>query len=397
MMSERSKADVNVVREVDIIVVGAGPAGSSCATILAQHGAKVLLLDKAKFPREKICGDCINPRSWRLFEVLGVAESLRDRKLNVIDSFCVTNSTGATITRRLKSVRDRPFFSISRSELDMLLLEQARRSGAGVLEGTRVSVIRWDGRWLVQTRSEAGSTVQSFSARYLVGADGRNSLVARMFAGGQTVTRNPRGSKRGTEVRVGVQWHTHRQAQIGAAIEMYLFETGYAGIVNVDDKRANVAMVTTSQLARIAQIDFHAFLQHSLFANAAVRTRFEILDPVNTIATVSPIDPIAHHCRHANAFLIGDAHQTVEPFTGEGVFFALQDGVSIANRLLALLKYQYSVGLHDRHSRFWINQIVSPILRKSNVSDSLVVIGGQLPRVASLAAKSILDRIEISQ
>jgi geranylgeranyl reductase family protein len=388
---------VSVSNYFDVIIVGAGPAGSSCATILAHHGVRVLLVEKAKFPREKICGDCINPKSWKFFDLLGVADVLRGRRLNVIDSVRVTNSSGTAIIGRLSFRQERPFFSISRSELDMLLFQRARQAGAEALEGVHVTDIRWDGHWDVETQAVDGRPASNFTARYLVGADGRNSFVARKLA---EMERAPVVSQRRKLTgarRVGVQWRTHYQPQIGRSVEMYLFKTGYGGIVNVDDERATVAMVTTPQQARVAQIDLHRFVQSTLFANAAARTRFDILRPVGAVSTASPIKPTAHHHEHHAAFLAGDAHQTVEPFTGEGVFFALQDGVSTARRLLALIQCRSSVRLHDRHSRFWINRVVSPILQRSNVSDRLVAIGRQLPMLASLAAKPIMARISFSQ
>jgi 2-polyprenyl-6-methoxyphenol hydroxylase-like FAD-dependent oxidoreductase len=380
-----------------VIIVGAGPAGSSCATILAHDGVRVLLVEKAKFPREKICGDCINPKSWMFFDLLGVADTLRGRRLNVIDSIRVTNSSGTAVIGRLSFRQERPFFSISRSELDMLLFQRACQAGAEGLEGVHVTDIRWDGHWHFETQAVDGRPASNFTARYLVGADGRNSFVARKLAEMERVPVVSQRRKRTGTHRVGVQWRTHYQPQIGKGVEMYLFKTGYGGIVNVDDERATVAMVTTPQLARVAPIDLHCFVQSTLFENAAARTRFDILRPVGRVSTACPINPTAHHHEHHAAFLAGDAHQTVEPFTGEGVFFALQDGVSTARRLLALIQCRSSARLHDQRSRFWINRVVSPILQRSNVSDRLVVVGRQLPMLASLAAKSIMARIKFSQ
>jgi len=186
-------------------------------------------------------------------------------------------------------------------------------------------------------------------------------------------------------------------AWIGRSVEMYLFKTGCGGIVNIDGDRATVAMVTTPEVAHTAQIDFHAFLNSTFLSNPTARTRLDMPRPVGEISSAFPINPAVHHHNHHAAFLVGDAQRTVEPFSGEGVFFALQDGLSIAERLLALIQCSSSVRLHDRRSRFWINQVVSPVLQRSNIFDRLIVIGRQLPTLVSLAAKSILDRIEVSQ
>ena len=397
MSNEGSREDMNVSNDFDVIIVGAGPAGSSCATILAQEGVRVMLVDKAKFPREKICGDCINPESWKFFDILGVADTLRGRRPTVIDSFRVANSTGTTVVGQFSFGENRPFFSILRSELDLLLLQRARESGARVLEEVRVCDIQWDGRWKVEMQAVRGGSSPCFNARYLVGADGRNSFVACRLAELEPAEiKSLRRELTGAH-RVGVQWHTHYQPQISRTVEMYLFKTGYGGIVNIDENRANVAMVTSPNLARMAQIDVHDFLNRTLLTNPATRMRFDKLDPMSPISTASPINPVTHHCQHHAAFLAGDAQQTVEPFSGKGVFFALQDGVSKANRLLELMQHPSSVRLHDRRSRFWINQVVSPVLQRSNVSDALVAIGRQLPVLTSLVARPIVAGIKVSQ
>lgn len=126
--------------------------------------------------------------------------------------------------------------------------------------------------------------------------------------------------------------------------------------------------VRRSILPLLGKIDLHRFLSSTLFGNTTARTKFGMLQPLRR-SILTLIDT------HRAAFLVGDAHRTVEPFSGEGVFFALQDGVSIAVKLLALIQRPSSVRLNDR----------------------LVVIGKQSPLLVSLAAKPVLDRIEVSQ
>src|SRR5512142_1078946 len=96
---------------VDIIVVGAGPAGSTCASLLSERGLNVLLLDKANFPRDKICGDCINPRAWQYFDLLGVSEMLRTQHLQSLKSVRVANVAGENFVVALDPPSSTPFFS----------------------------------------------------------------------------------------------------------------------------------------------------------------------------------------------------------------------------------------------------------------------------------------------
>jgi len=383
-------------QEVDVLIVGAGPAGSACATVLSRFGVNVLLVEKAKFPREKICGDCVNPKSWKLLEALGVADELRMKQIHVIDSFRVTNSQGSTLSGSVSNHRLYPFFSIAREELDSVLLRQARLSGATVREETRVTDIRWDKGWQVVLRGTRSATQSIVSAGFLVGADGRNSLVARTLASRSLAGRAAGAGKGRGWRRVGIQWHTHYQPLIESTLEMFLFDSGYGGVVNVDKHRANVAMVTTPELAQLAKTDLQSFLNKTLSRIARVGKRLDNLQPLGDIAVASPISLMVSRSFHRSAFLIGDAHRTVEPFTGEGVFLALEDGLSTAFRLLNMRYSPIHVRSHPAHGRLWVNRIYSHVLRYRWLADRLVAFGEQIPILIPFAARPILSKRVVS-
>ncbi len=378
----------------DVVIVGAGPAGSSCATILAEHGVRVLLLDKEKFPREKICGDCINPKCWPLLELLGPGEQLRQINPRMISEIRITNATGIFIHHSLKTNSLHPFFSIKRSDFDATLLKRARDAGGEVLEETTVKRVHWTNRWEVSLQQRAGEQ-NVVTCDYLVGADGRNSLVARKmsdFASRRpprfvfaTPAKNLRGlsSERSRtslkDNRVGVQWHTAHQPNIGSAVEMFLFDSGYGGVVNTNGNRANIALVTRPEVAQLAKKDFSLFLQKTFCRNPRVRNGFESLEPIDEIRTTSPINPAIYYSNHPNAFLIGDAHRTVEPFTGEGVFFALQDGIQVAYQIISRFDPELCLPRHPIRSRFWVNQVYSRALRHTQLASKLIAFGAHMP------------------
>ncbi|MEK6755282.1 MAG: geranylgeranyl reductase family protein [Bacteroidota bacterium] len=384
------------IQDVDVVIVGAGPAGSACATVLSRSGVSVLLVDKARFPREKICGDCINPKCWELFEALGVADELRMMQLHVIDAVRVTNSQGATISSLVSNHPPSPFFSIARGELDTVLLREAQRSGAMLLEETSVVDIQWDKRWHVVTRGGQSASRSTVSARFLVGADGRNSIVARKLSEDSYRANGRNKTKSGEKARVGIQWYAHYQPRIDSALEMFLFDSGYGGVVNVDEKRANVAMVTTPELAQLAKTDVQSFLSKTLLSNVRASKRLDDLQPLGDISAASPIFPSSHRSHHRAAFLVGDARRTVEPFTGEGIFFALQDGFSTALRLLNVIQPFLHAQSHFLDSRFWVNQIYSQALQHQWLADRLVAFGEKIPILIPFAAKPILSMHVVS-
>jgi menaquinone-9 beta-reductase len=356
----------------DVIVVGGGPAGSSCATLLAEHGLHILLLERAKFPREKICGECMNPRIWPLLDTLGIGMGIKECIRPPIESVVIRNNDGAVLTVPVPFEKPEPFFALRRSAFDEILLRRAAGAGATVMEATKVLDIRWGERWSIIARTKGEEEDRSFACDDLVGADGRNSRVARWVAHAQLA--HARWSSRQPDQpdRVGVQWHTCRQQSVGSDLEMLLFDRGYCGIVNVDDKVANIAMVVDTGVAQLALSNLAQFLEKTLWKNAGVRRRFQEIAPVDGIRTTSPITPRTVNKRSPHARFIGDAQQIVEPFTGQGVYFAMRDGVGAAWDILRERNITPGFNRPAPTSRFWVNRVISPILRDTHLARQMV-------------------------
>jgi geranylgeranyl reductase family protein len=376
---------VSAALHFDVIVVGGGPAGSACATLLAGGGARVMVLEKAKFPRDKICGDCINPNCWELFKLLGVASEIMKNNLNKIDRVRVTNAKGVELTTAISHQPQRPFFALPRRVLDAILQKQAQRAGALVLNERQVVGVAWEETiWRVAARRK-GAAEETFTGALLIGADGRNSLVARKLA------RKNHGVKSQQPQRVGVQWRCRYQPQIGSAIELFLFDAGYFGVVNVNEAQANIAMVADVQQAQIAKKDFSKFIAGTIMKNPGAANRFDDLQPLGELSITFPIQPAARILDHPSALLIGDARQTVEPFTGEGVYYALQDGVQAALKLLSRLRSKTIFPAPKMRSRFWANRIFSPALQHRLLAERLIAIGARLPNLTPWILRTVLD------
>ena len=157
----------------DVAIVGSGPAGASCAAFCARAGLRTLVLERATFPREKVCGDCLNPACWPVLERLGVATKVRAASHGKLSTVEFIDVNGRSIKAPLPN-GENAAIAIRRSVLDQILLRRARSLGAEVREGeTLLSLERGKG-WRVRTdHSEE-------NARLLVAADGRNSSVARL-------------------------------------------------------------------------------------------------------------------------------------------------------------------------------------------------------------------------
>src|ERR1700736_77457 len=160
---------------VDVAIVGGGPAGSTCAAVCAAAGLRTLVLERENFPREKVCGDCINPACWPVLEKLELAAQLRNSPHGTLNAVEFISIDGQKLRVDLPQ-GDRAEIAIKRSLFDHLLLNRARTLGAEIHEeGALIALDRTAAKnWKIDIVRE------TFAARIVVGADGRNSTVARL-------------------------------------------------------------------------------------------------------------------------------------------------------------------------------------------------------------------------
>src|SRR5437870_1517337 len=274
---------------VDVAIVGGGPAGSTCAAFCAAAGLRTLVLEREKFPREKVCGDCLNPACWPVLARLELAEEIRNGPHGVVNAIEFIAISGQKLRVDL-FVRDDDMISVKRSLFDHLLLDRARTLGAEIREeATLIALDRTAAKnWKIDVVRE------TFAARVVVGADGRNSTVARL--------RNllPRPERE----RVALQTHIPLPKDFGNRVVLQFLREGYSGQAPVNEQELNVCLVgqpsSISSLKVWAEQNFDISREH----------------PWRTITplTRAPLPPA-----HENLFLIGDAARVVEPFTGEGI------------------------------------------------------------------------------
>src|SRR6266481_1044148 len=154
-----------------VIVVGGGPAGVAAAILLRQKGHDVLLLDAARFPRDKVCGEGVSPESWRLLERLDAASAVRALRPHPLRGMALTAPDGTTFRGEYGSERE-PGFAAPRERLDQALLGCAHRAGVEVREGARVTRLRFQGTRVAGVDLENGRGPEELGARLVVGADG---------------------------------------------------------------------------------------------------------------------------------------------------------------------------------------------------------------------------------
>src|SRR4051812_48925046 len=168
----------------DVIVVGGGPAGAMTAMLLARNGVSVTLLDRARFPRPKPCGDCLSAEATRLLERNGLLQKVLASPHAELRGWRIYAPAGHHFEAEFADVAYSPFnvrgaISIERAHLDNVLLDAARESGVDVREGEYVvDVIERDAVVCGITTGAIHNTREIF-AKHIVGADGLRSVIAR--------------------------------------------------------------------------------------------------------------------------------------------------------------------------------------------------------------------------
>jgi geranylgeranyl reductase family protein len=331
----------------DVAIVGSGPAGATCATFCARAGLRTLLLEREKFPREKVCGDCLNPSCTPVLERLGIASRVRElphAKLRWVDFVAIG---GRRVSVALPNDAE---IAIKRSVLDQLLMQCAVQAGAEVRDGVTVSTI---------TRGESWS-IDGERARVLVAADGRNSTVARLLG------LLPRIEKE----RVALQTHLPLPLDFAERVVLQLLPEGYSGQAPVGGGELNLCLVGKPR--SIPRLKLWAEKNFGLTANHEWRS----ITPLRR----APIVPA-----HDRLLLVGDAARVVEPFTGEGIYYALRSGELAAQAIIADSPQQYPRH-HEQlyRGRLWINRLARTAVSAPRVT-SLLLRCGAIPRNALTA------------
>ncbi len=308
----------------DVLVAGAGPAGSATAVLLARAGFRVTLADRAAFPRDKICSEFLSPEALRVLDRLGVLAGLEPQGAP-LDGMAVTAAHGARLEGSFARAGYTPFrptgLSVARVHLDAALAGAAVAAGATLLERTAVEELTCESGVVsgAVLRDGAGGR-RVIHARLTVGADGLRSLVARRL--GRRSLGRPR--------RVAFAAHVAGVAGLGRHAEMFVGERGYAGLNPIGGGLASAALVVPRADAAAARGRAAAFFFESLDRFPGLRGRVPRDGLVRRVLVTGPFAAWSGQVTADGAALGGDAADFFDPFTGEGICSALRGAEMLA-------------------------------------------------------------------
>jgi geranylgeranyl reductase family protein len=289
--------------QYDLIVVGAGPAGSACAITAARQGARILLLEKDRFPRHKVCGEFVSSESLELLH--GIVEDGRFQACPRIASSRIFVD-GKTLTLPVSPTAQ----SIPRFDLDAALFQAAQRAGATVREEAAVSEVRRNRHFEVITSGE------TITARTIINSSGRWSRLTQFDVAGK-------------DKWLGLKAH-FKEAAAPQSVDLYFFPGGYCGVTPVSTNSVNACAMVRADAART--------LEEVFAKEPRLWQRSRAWQPLFSAVSTSPLYFREPETEADGVLLAGDAAGFIDPFAGDGISLALQSGTLAAETLAPFLR-----------------------------------------------------------
>jgi menaquinone-9 beta-reductase len=389
----------------DAVVIGAGPAGSTTAALLAARGCRVALVDRATFPRPKPCAEYLNPDAVGALERLGVLAAVEARAPARIRGMRIVAPCGADAVGRFGTTTG---LALRREHLDLLLVEHAARRGAEVITGASVDRIGPPGPRGRMVEWRTGDGRAAVEARLVIGADGLNSRVARLLG----------GMRRGRPRRAALVAHYEGATGMRGLGEMFVTPLGYVGLAPLDGGVVNVSAVWNLARAPDVATEPAAWLAHQVAQAPEVAERLRGARRVGPLLGAGPFATRPAHVFTDQLLLVGDAAGFFDPFTGDGVWTALvgaEIAADIAGQALAtgrltardLAPYQAARRRAFR-AKWAVERLVSAVVGRPRLLDHVArrlaarprlidtlvgVTGHQVPATSLLAPALLWDAL----
>jgi len=347
----------------DLIVIGGGPAGSAAAIIAARSGARVLLLERGRFPRQKVCGEFVSAES------LGLLDKLLDvGRRRLLNGAIRIGQTRLFLDDRILETPVHPAAaSIARLDLDDALWNSAQALGAETRQQVTVQRIRGSGPFVVST--SAGD----FESKAAVNASGRWSNL------------NPAPPKNGQPLWIGLKSH-FEEASAPASVDLYFFDGGYCGVqpvlLGADSTPGRINACAMVRADAAGTLD-GVFRQHPALLARSRKWR-QLSDPVST----APLLFREPEPEIGGVLMIGDAACFVDPFVGDGISLALRSGALAAECLVPF--FHAETGLREASRRYcdeYFRQFGTVFQTSSKIRRML-----RLPRIVRRPVVTLLGR-----
>ena len=328
----------------DLVVIGGGPAGTAAAITAARRGSRVLLLERGKYPRHKVCGEFVSAESLDILRTLLSDTGLLQPGSDEIGTIrCGRLFVDGSV---VEVPIDPPAASISRLELDSALWRAAVSAGVDARQQQTVLSVAARTPFLVSTANA------QFESRSVIDASGRWSNLS--------IDRSSHSN--GHEKKwLGLKAHFIEPSSAGS-VDLYFFEGGYCGVQPLrNDTGASQINACAMVRSDIASCLPQVFTRHS-----ALRERSRSWKQITQTVTTSPLIFRTPDPEQNGVLLCGDAAGFVDPFVGDGISLAFRSGVMAANSLQGFLAQQESLDKACETYRRVYRQALMPVFRSSS-------------------------------
>lgn len=316
--------------DYDVVIAGAGPAGSSAAIRLSMIGARVLLVEQKKFPRAKLCGEFISPECLDHFYKLGVLDQMTSAGGRVVTQTIFYSRSGRAI--KVPSSwfgGEHAALGLSRSEMDHRLLTRAREVGVTVLEETQVTATLKVGDHVIGVTLKDQNGSYEVRAAIVIDATGRNRSLAEPVS---------HKSKKERPSLVAFKAHLENAEPERGTCEIYSYRGGYGGLSPVENGLSNLCFIAASHDVRRCEADPDTAMRELVRQNSRAAQTLAKAHVHDRWLAVALKSFGRYQPAPTNGLLtIGDAAAFIDPFSGSGMLMALESGELAANTIAARL------------------------------------------------------------
>ncbi len=305
-----------------ILIVGAGPAGTSAAIRLVNKGFAVKLIEREKFPRHKLCGEFISPECFGHFKALGVLDEMFSANGENISEtiFYAPNGKSVNVPSKWFSANETAL-GLSRAEMDLQLLQRAKDVGVEVLEETQVVGLLFENEKVIGVKTKNNE----FHADLTIDATGRARVLANKIKNQKSKIKNQ---------LVGFKAHLQNVNLEKGRCEIYFFRGGYGGLNYVENGVGNHCFLIKAEFVKEFNGDVARILDEVIFKNIRAKETLQNATPIFDWLAVSVDGFGVKNLNPApNLLAIGDAGAFIDPFTGSGMLMALESGEILANSI----------------------------------------------------------------
>ena len=308
----------NLTDSFDVIVGGAGPAGSSAAIHLARNGLRVLLVEQKKFPRPKLCGEFISPECQRHFENLGVAESMISAGPGAIAETVFYSTRGHHVTIPSSWFGGPSALGLSRAVMDNVLFRRAQECGVKVLEGGSISEPIIDGSDVLGVKIKIDGDEQEHRAPLTIDATGRARILTRKLNLAQ---------RKSKAKLIAFKAHLRNTRVAENACEIYFYPEGYGGLSTIEGEISNLCFIISAEQVRRHHSDPETVMRELVMKNRRAAYTLAHAEAESEWLSASWERFGPQRPNPARGLLaIGDAAAFIDPFTGSGMLMAFESG-----------------------------------------------------------------------